>query len=136
MRVRHDVEVGPPLTEMPSFVGGLRLRLVFANWGWPGARLTLCNEGVRIGPAWTVFRPFVPVRPFRYDDLSEVQAIGNSLGMQGIRFCSHSSGRWAIFWTFSRARRTKILEILRTLTSNVNSDPIWLNFWNPGPSTK
>src|ERR1700688_420256 len=124
MKVRHKVEVGAPLPDMPSFVGGLRLRLVFTNWGWPGARLTLCNEGVRIGPSWSIFRPIVPVRTFRYDDLSEVQAVGDFFAWWGIRFSSRSSGTWAIFWTISRARRMRILEILSTLASNVSSRPV------------
>lgn len=90
--MRHEVKISSPLAAMPSFIGGLRLRFIFANWGWPGVRLTLFTEGVRIGPAWMIFRPFVPVGDFRYDDLSEVQAIGISKMFPGIRFGSRSSG--------------------------------------------
>ena len=90
----------------------------------------MCNEGVVIGPSWIVFRLFVPTRQFRYDDLAEAQAIGTRFGFKGIRFTSRSTGKWAIFWTWSREQ---IFPILSNLTESVNDDPVKLNYINPGP---
>jgi hypothetical protein len=115
---------------LASFIGGLRLRPVFANWGWPGAKLTICDEGVRIGPSFIIFRFFVPVRAFRYDDLLEAQAVGTLIFGQGIRFTSRTTDRWAIFWSGSRQ---DILALLGSLTEVVNAQPIRLNYWNPSP---
>jgi hypothetical protein len=125
-----STDVGPPLEGNPGFVGGLRLRPIFANWGSPGVKLTLCEEGIRIGPISIILRALVPVQTFRYDDLAEVQAIGISKWVQGIRFTSRSSGRWAIFWTFSR---DQVLLTMSGFTDIVNDVPIRLNYWNPGP---
>ena len=122
-------DIGQSLQDEPSFIGGLRLRNVFANFGWPGARLTLCRDGLTIGPSWAVFRPFVPTRQFRYDDLAEVQAIGHSTLMSGIRFVSRSTGKYAVFWTFSRP---KVMARLREHTK-VNDSPVSLNYLRPGP---
>ena len=128
--MRAPVSVGPPIPGVQTYIGGLRLKFVFLNFGWPAARLTLCEEGLHIGPSMFVFRPFVPVRAFRYDDLLEVQAIGNFVLTRGIRFTSRSTGRWAIFWTLSRA---EILSHVSELTQHVNEVPVRLNYWNPGP---
>ena len=130
----RSVTVGSPLPGVPSFVGGLRLPIVFLNFGWPSARLTLCNEGLRIGPSCFLFYPFCPRRSFKYDDLAEVQATGNNkLRILGIRFSSRLSGKWVIFWTFSSVKRAEILETLSTLTDSVNDVPIRLNYSAPGP---
>lgn len=106
----------------------MRLRFLFANWGWPGARLTLCVEGLVIGPSCGIFRPFVPSRSFLYDDLAEVQAIGTSRLLSGIRFVSRSSGKYAIFWTFSRPA---VLAQLRKHVE-VNELPAKFNYLSPG----
>jgi hypothetical protein len=102
---------------------------LIANFGWPGAKLTLFSEGMTIGPSGGLFRLFVPIRRFRYDDLAEVQAIGHSKLMSGVRFVSRSTGRYAIFWTFSRP------EVMTRLGDHVqvNESPIALNYLRPGP---
>jgi hypothetical protein len=125
-------EVGPPLDGRPTFVGALRLSFVFANWGWPSVRLTLCTEGVVIGPSSVAFRPFVPTRRFRFDDLVAVQAVGSSFFTRGPRFVSQSSGRWAIFWTLNRLL---VIDQLRDRV-DVKADPERLNYLFPGPRGK
>jgi hypothetical protein len=125
------VDIGDHLDGEPSFIGGLRLPNVFLNFGWPGARLTLRSDGVVIGPSWAVFRPFVPSHRFRYDDLAEVQAVGQSKITCGIRFVSRSTGKYAIFWTFSRP---KVLGRLREHVQ-VNESPVRLDYFHPGPES-
>jgi hypothetical protein len=123
--------VGPQRLDLPTFVGGLRLPFFFANFGWPGAMLTIHSDGVVVGPSYLIFVPFVPKRLFRFGD-SDIQAIGTMALSRGIRFSSRSSGRWAIFWCAPQAR-PQILDILGQLSMNL--DPVLerLNFLSPGP---
>jgi hypothetical protein len=128
-----DIPLGRPVEGNPTYLGGLRLRNVFLNFGWPGARLVLLDEGVWMGPSTGLFRPFVPVRRFRFDEPCEIQAIGSSWITSGIRFHSLATDRWAIFWAWP-ARRAEILKQLALLTDRINPEPERLtNYLNPGP---
>lgn len=127
-------EVGGALDDMPTFLGGLRSPFIFANFGWPGARLTLCKSGLRIGPSALLFNPLVPRRAFLYADLAEVQAVGTGFLARGIRFTSATSSQWVVFWIPSIAARSRLLGHLEGLVSNVRSEPARLDFFRPGPS--
>ena len=123
--------VGPQRMDLPTFVGGLRLPFFFANFGWPGSRLIIHSDGVVLGPSYLIFVPFVPKRLFRFSDC-DIQAVGTMILTQGIRFCSVSSGRWAVFWCPPKAR-PQILDILGRLSVNLNPVPERLNIFHPGP---
>lgn len=113
-------DVGSPLAESPTFVGGLRVRMFR---GSPAARLVLCSEGLRLGPSTWILRPLVPVRTFRYDDLSEVQATGNRGHTFGIRFAARSTGDVATFYSWRQEDRTAILDALDGLRVKIHRTP-------------
>jgi hypothetical protein len=93
MKLQAQPAVGAPLDGVPTFLGGLRLPFILANFGWPGARLTLCDSGLQIKSASLFFNPLMPKRAYLYADLAEVQAIGTGFLARGIRFTSASSQR-------------------------------------------
>lgn len=130
-RKSRGPEIGVRRPDLPAFVGGLRLPFLFANFGWPGAKITFHTEGVQLGPSAWIFRPFVPTRKFRFDDC-DIQAVGTLWFLTGIRFRSTSIDRWAIFWSFSRER---ILTVLADMSNRVNTVPEKLNYLRPGPRT-
>lgn len=117
--MKHD-DVGSPLADSPTFVGGLLLRMFR---GSPAARLDLCSEGLRLGPSTWILRPLVPVRTFRYDDLGEVQATGDRGRSFGIRFTARSTGSQATFDSWREEDRTAILDALEGLGVKVHRSP-------------
>ena len=117
--MKHD-DVGSPLADSPTFVGGLLLRMFR---GYPAARLDLCSEGLRLGPSTWLLRPLVPVRTFRYDDLREVQATGNRGHTFGIRFAARSTGDVATFYSWREEDRTAILDALEELGVTITRTP-------------
>jgi hypothetical protein len=139
--MNHDVEMlgkdrtpqtrslGEPIPNSPTYVGGVRYTRVPFDFGWPCARLVVLDQGVWIGPSALVFRLFVPVRRFSFEE-SDIQPIGRSSWFAGIRFHSRESGYWMVFWTW---RRNEILREIQSLTSGVTSEPIPVNFFRPGP---
>jgi hypothetical protein len=77
-----------------------------------------------------IFRLFIPVRRFRFDD-SNIQAIGRSSLIAGIRFQSRTTGRWMVFWSLKK--RGSILRELQSRSPGVTVEPIPLNYFRPGP---
>jgi hypothetical protein len=123
--------IGQAIPSSPTYIGGVRFTKIPFDFGWPAARLVVCEQGVWIGPSALIFRLFIPAKQFRFDD-SDIQSIGRTSLNAGIRFHSRETGRWVIFWSWGR-RRGEILKELQSLTGGVSAKPIPLNFFRPGP---
>jgi len=123
-------EVGLRRWDIPAFIGGLRLPFILFNFGWPGAKLTLHEKGVVLGWSSPIFRPFVPLRVFPFDD-TDIQAVGRLRFSSGVRFYSRSLDTYAIFWTLARPQ---VLAVLNSASDNGNVTPVKLNVLLPVPS--
>ena len=122
--MRHPrLNLGQEQAELATHVGGVRLPFALANFGWPQARLTMFSEGFRIGPSCFLFF-YVPRRSYRYEDLTEVQAVGNSILNLGIRFRTRRTEEWVIFWSINRARRAELLNNFEQHVPAVNVAPL------------
>jgi hypothetical protein len=111
-----------------AFVGGMRLggSLRGYNATWPLARLTLVRDGFRIERSARLLP--VPSWAARYDELTEVQAVGKiSLFTTGVRFRA-SDGAWVVFWTRDRIA---VMEAFASRGVAVNTEPIRFNFLHP-----
>jgi len=77
-----------------------------------------------------LLRRAVPVWQARYDDLDDVQAVGNTPSIAtGIRFRTASTGEWAVFWTTERPR---VLQALVAHGVDVKAEPISFRYTDPG----
>jgi hypothetical protein len=125
---RRDVGLVEGSGSSRSFVGGMRLMLFNATW--PLVRLKLLEEGLRLESSIRVLRWLVPVWEIRFDDVSEVQAVGRiPLFTTGIRIRARSTNECIIFWSVNRA---SVLDALSAIGLPVNSRPIRIRYWNPG----
>ena len=89
-----------------SFIGGMRL--AWFNATWPLVRLGLRRNGIRLEPSTRFLRWIVPVWEVRYDELLEVQAVGNiPLFTVGIRLRATSG--WVVFWAMNAKVREGVL---------------------------
>lgn len=98
----------------------------------PLARLEILPRGLRMRSSVSVLRGAIPAWEAKFDELTEVQAIGK-LGFwnSGIRFSVKGRYDRPIFWT---TRRENILAQLTSMGVKVSSDPIRINWINPDDS--
>ena len=106
------------------------MRVAAFNASWPLARLKLFPGGIRLQPSAWLFSIIVPVWEARYDELTEVQAVGRiPLITTGIRFRVGTGEDWIIFWSFNRAR---ILRQLIELGVAAGTTPGRFHLFSPG----
>ncbi len=120
--MRYHQYIGTLRSDITNFIGGVYLDSFPFLYGWPGVRLKIFSEGIWIGPSISIFRPFVPVRTIRFDDLAVAQAVGSFYLFRGILFISRSSGKRTMFAT--RFKHAEILGTLGQFITNLNTNPI------------
>ncbi|HUC15622.1 MAG TPA: hypothetical protein VMS00_14325 [Acidimicrobiales bacterium] len=106
---------------------------IFGGWNAtiPFARLSFFSEGLRLGSSirFLPFRALMPVWEARYDELTEVSAIGPIPLMNwGVRF-RVASDEWIVFWTL---RRSKVLQEVAARGVTVNTKPVRFRYFHPG----
>ncbi len=118
-----------------SFLGGIRLGRALGGRGynatWPLVRLSLFPEGLRMESSRRFLAPIVPVWEVRFDEISEVSAVGKiPLFSTGVRLRTKSgAGDWAVFWTVHRPR---VLQALADRGLEVERRPVRFHYLNPG----
>jgi hypothetical protein len=111
-----------------SYVGGMRLKSFNATL--PLVRLDLFEDALRMRSSIRLLNRLVPVWEARFEELTEVRAIGgSSIFTSGIRFRVHPTSDWVIFWT---SARPNVLSRIEALGLSVNRDPLRFNIFNPG----
>jgi len=111
-----------------SFIGGVRLPLVNANW--PLARLDLYQSGLRLRGSTRWLHKAIPVWEAAYSDITEVQAVGKITWFStGIRIrAGKGDNDWVVFWTI---HRPEVLAAIESLGVAVNTTPIRFYLLNP-----
>jgi len=111
------------------YVGGMWLPVFHATM--PLVVLELHERGVRLVGRRRVLRAMFPIWEARYEELSEVRAIGKfPLLATGVRFrVAEGENGWSIFWYL---RRRRVLQALEERGLCVRADPLRLNVLNPG----
>lgn len=130
-------QIGVAESPQRTFIGGMRVSApgfnLFGGWNvtYPLVRLSLFTQGLRL--ASTLPFPFavlVPTWEARYDELSEISAVGNIGGFTtGVRFRAGHPGKWVIFWTINRPQ---VLDALIGLGLAVNVQPVRFRNLRPG----
>lgn len=113
-----------------SFIGGMRLGSF--NASIPLVRLELFQNGFRLSSSVKILRGLIPTWEARFDELSQVQAIGKiPLWNQGIRFSIHNAHARPIFWS---THRESIMAEFAKAGVAIRVTPIRMKFLNPGDS--
>jgi hypothetical protein len=121
-----------------SFVGGMRMGGPSGTWRfglnvtWPLVRLSLFPSGLRMEASNRVHSGGIPVWEARYDELSEIQAVGRiPLFSTGIRFRIAATNEWVIFWS---PDRPAVLQAIGAHGLVANHRPIRFRNLDPGRS--
>ncbi len=137
---RRVAGLGVGVAPERTFIGGVRAPLWGFNLvgGWnatvPFARLSLFAEGLRLGSSL----PFLPLKflvpvptwEARYEELSEVSAVGNISGFTtGVRFRATRASEWIVFWTLDRPN---VLQALAARGVAVTTTPVRFRYFDPG----
>ena len=110
-----------------SFIGGQGSRL--RNVGWPLARMDLYSDMIRLRPIARFLRVLVPTWEARFEEISEVRAIGKvDFFTTGVRFRTNRPRDFAVFWTF---QRPDVLNSLEAVGLAVKRDPARFHYLNP-----
>jgi hypothetical protein len=108
------------------------MRLGVFNATIPLVRLELFQNGFRLSSTLKFLCRVIPTWEARFDELSQVQAIGRvPIWNEGIRFGVHNERDRPIFWS---TRRESILADFVKAGVSVNAMPIRMNFLNPEDS--
>ena len=132
---RAQIEAGEGITR--TFIGGMRVPApvfnLFGGWNvtYPLVRLRLFSHGLRLESTLPFpFAALVPTWEARYDELSEVSAIGSiSAVTTGVRLRAESPHKWIIFWTVNRPQ---VLDALIGVGLAVNLQPVRFRYFRPG----
>gem|GEM_PF-2988106 len=105
-------------------------RLDAFNATWPLVALEVHSAGVRLVPTIGLI-PRPPTWEARYDELSEVRAVGKlPIVTTGVRLrVGDGEDEWVVFWHF---RRRKPMQALENRGIRVRWDADRLNYFNPG----
>jgi hypothetical protein len=108
-----------------TFIGGMRHGAY--NFTIPLVRLEFFVDGLRLSSSTRLLRRAVPILEARFEDISNVQVVGNWLG-SGIRIQSKHNEPAVVFWSTSPE---KVLSLFHNLGLNVNTEKGRFHFLDP-----
>jgi hypothetical protein len=121
-------DLGDEVSPEFSHVGGARLQGFNATW--PLIRLDLFGTGLRLRDRLKLPGIQMPNWEARYDELTEVQAVGRTpLFSTGIRFRGAEPHEWIVFWVMTG--RQDVLTRIESHGVPVGREAVRFYYTNP-----